>query len=75
MFFLQELHLLQVNTHFFKENLICAKQRQIKSTLGITKFFANLKQKMQILSVLIAHANTILIAQSAKYGSTKCKIV
>ena len=30
---------------------------------------------MQILSVLIAHANTIPIAQSAKYGSAKGKYV
>ena len=51
------------------ENLIGAAQRQINPALSITKFSANLKQKMQILSVLIAHASTIPIAQSAKYGS------
>ena len=49
------------------ENLIGAAQRQINPAPGITKF------KTQILSVLITHANTILIAQSAKYGSVKCK--
>ena len=101
MFFLQELHLLCTNAHFFPnidailslffrfthqctfchitaklaeaENLIGAAQRQINPAPGITKFSANLKQKTQILSVLITHANTILIAQSAKYGSVKCK--
>ena len=53
--------------------LISAAQRQINSALGITKFCANLKQKTQILSVLIAHANTMPMAQSAKYGSANCK--
>ena len=48
------------------ENLIGTAQRQINPVLSVTKFSANLKQKMQILSVLIVHANTILIAQSAK---------
>ena len=55
------------------ENLISAAQRQINPALSITKFSANLKQKMQILSVLIAHENMIPIAQSAKYGSANCK--
>ena len=55
------------------ENLIDAAQHQNNLALSITKFCANLKQKMQILSVLIAHANTVPIAQSAKYGSAKSK--
>ena len=44
-----------------------------QSGASITKLCANLKQKMQILSVLIAQANAVLITQSAKYGSAKCK--
>ena len=52
---------------------IWSAQRQINPAPGITKFFANLEQKVQILSVLIAHANTVPIVQSAKYGSAKCK--
>ena len=55
------------------ENLIGAVQCQNNPALGITKFCANLKQKTQILSVLIAHANTVPITQRAKYGSAKCK--
>ena len=101
MFFLQELHLLRINAHFFPninailslffrfthqctfchitaklaeaENLISVVQHQNNLALDLKKFCANLKQKMQILSVLITHANTVLIAQSAKYGSAKCK--
>ena len=99
MFFLQELHLLHMNAHFFPnidaflslflqfthqctfchitakltqaENLIGAVQHQYNPALSFMKFCANLKQKMQILSVLIAHANTVPIAQSAKYGIEK----
>ena len=101
MFFLQELHLLRTNAHFFPninailllfsrfmhqcmfchittklakaENLIGVAQCQINSVPGITKFSANLKQNTQILSVLIAHTNTVPIAQHAKYGGAKCK--
>ena len=46
------------------ENFIGAAQCQNNPPPGVTKFCANLKQKMQILSVLITHANTVLIAQS-----------
>ena len=100
MFFLQELHLLRTNAHFFPsidailslfqsyasmhilpyyrqisriENLIGAAQHQNNLALGITKFCAHLKEKTQILSVLITHANTVPIAQSAKYGRAKSK--
>ena len=97
MFFLQELHLLRINVHFFPnidaihslflrfthqctfyhitaklaeaENLIGATQRQNNPALGIMKFCANLKQKTQTLSVLIAQSKTISIVQTAKYGS------
>ena len=48
------------------ENLMEAAQCQINPVPGISKFCANLKQKTQILSVLIAHANTIPIVQSVK---------
>ena len=100
IFFLQELHLLRINAHFFlnidailslffrfthqctfchitaklaeAENLIGVAQRQNNLVTGITKLCANLKQKMQTLSVLIAHANTIPIALNAKCGSAKC---
>ena len=99
MFFLQELHLLCITTHFFPninailslflgymyqcmfchitaklaelENLIGAVQRQNNLVLSSMKFCANLKQKTQILSVLITHVKTVPIAQSAKYGSAK----
>ena len=61
------------------EHLINAAQHQNNPALSITKFCANLKQKMQILSVLITHANTVLIAQSTKTvvqsENRKCKIV
>ena len=55
------------------ENLIGAAPRQINPALGVTIFSGNLKQKTQILSVLIAHANTIPIMKRAKYGSAECK--
>ena len=55
------------------ENLIGVVQHENYPAPGITKFCANLKHKTQILSVLSAHANTVPIAQSAKYGSAKCK--
>ena len=47
------------------ENLIGATQHQNNPALGITKFCAHFKEKTQILSVLIAHANTVPIALSA----------
>ena len=46
------------------ETLIGAMQRQIYPASSFTKFCVNLKQKTQILSVFIAHANTVPIAQS-----------
>ena len=55
------------------ENLIGTVQHQINPAPGITKFRANLKQNLQILSVLIAHANAVPIAHHAKYSGAKCK--
>ena len=55
------------------EKLIGEAQCQINSVPSITKFSANLKQNTQILSVLIAHTNTVPIVQHAKYGGAKCK--
>ena len=68
---------LHINARFAilseAENLIDATQCQNNLVMGMTKFCANLKQKTQILSVLIAHANTVPIAPSTKYDSAKCK--